>query len=59
MLDAYVVSGDQFVVDRAEARSYTGKRRDQVCSTCNRDTKAPLFDGCMTENCPRGYKPCL
>lgn len=29
------------------------------CKTCSRNTKAPLFDGCMTPNCPRGYQPCL
>lgn len=59
ILDQYVIHGEQFVIDRAEVRSYTGKRRSQICTTCSRDTKAPGFDGCMISNCPRGYKPCL
>jgi hypothetical protein len=29
------------------------------CSTCRRNTAAPLFDGCMLANCPRGFEPCL
>lgn len=32
---------------------------DAFCSDCQRDTAAPLFDGCMRTNCPRGFKPCL
>lgn len=31
-----------------------------ICEECNRNIKAPLFDGCMNgKDCPYGYKPCL
>jgi hypothetical protein len=33
-------------------------KRNPVCKTCGRNTQAPLFDGCMTPNCPRGFTPC-
>lgn len=35
------------------------KKPLSFCNVCNRDTKSPLFDGCATPNCPRGFKPCL
>lgn len=46
----------------ATQRRPRGKRKKalgRVCETCRRDTKSPLFDGCMNDACPRGYEPCL
>ncbi len=36
-----------------------GKIDNPICPTCKRNTKAPLFDGCMLAKCPKGYTPCL
>ena len=33
--------------------------KTDICGYCHRNTKAPLFDGCMIENCPYGFTPCL
>ena len=30
-----------------------------ICKQCKRNTQAPLFDGCMSANCPLGFEPCL
>lgn len=35
------------------------KKKSPFCPECHRNTKAPLFDGCMNTDCPYGYKPCL
>lgn len=60
MLDTWMRAHPmQHVVTRALAKSTVARGLPPVCSTCGRDTKVPLFDGCMQEHCPRGYKPCL
>lgn len=35
------------------------QKKPRVCPKCHRDTKAPLFDGCMTVNCPYGFELCI
>lgn len=50
-------SRDRAIVNKltAQAKAYAGS----WCSTCERDTQSPMFDGCMLPKCPRGFGPCL
>lgn len=56
-VDTYI--GWQDVPDVRETTLKDFKAVNPVCEECHRNTQAPLFDGCMTPNCPRGYEPCL
>lgn len=49
----------RYRINAAGRRLLQRRKRMPICEKCGRNTRAPLFDGCMLRACPRGFKPCL
>jgi autonomous glycyl radical cofactor GrcA len=46
-------------LDRKHLKVIKRETVEKMCTTCDRDLNAPLFDGCMCPECPHGFEPCL